>query len=136
MNARTYFLDTPASGWTPALRQTVVAGTLAGLLSTAVLAWAGRRENGSAVAPINAESHWLWGEEALREDAPTWRHTAVGLLTNTGATLFWSLLHSVIARRTPWAGTLPGAIAGGIATSAAASVIDYTLVPKRLSPGF
>ncbi|TFZ07147.1 hypothetical protein EZ313_11190 [Ramlibacter henchirensis] len=124
------------SDWMPALREGLVSGSLASLLATAVLAFAGQRETGSAVAPINAVSHWLWGEEALLENEPTWRHTALGLLTNHAAAVFWAVLHAKLARRSPWAGTLPGAVLGGLATSAAASAIDYTIVPKRLTPGF
>lgn len=39
------------------------------LLPGAVLALAGRREDGSAVAPVNAVRHRLWREEALRAQA-------------------------------------------------------------------
>ena len=38
------------------------------------------------------------------------------------------------ARKSPR--TLPEALVGGLATSAAAAATDYTLVPKRLTPGF
>lgn len=130
------FTTTSDSGWVPALKEGLVAGSLASLLSTAVLAGAGRRETGSAFAPINAVSHWVWGDEALRVDAPTWRHTALGLLTNHAAAIFWAVLYAKFTQRTRWAGTLPGAVLGGIATSAAASAIDYTVVPKRLTPGY
>jgi len=128
--------SSPDADWIPALREGLVGGTLAHVLSSAVLALAGRRETGSAVAPINAVSHWLWGEEALSADDADWKHTAVGYLTNHAATVFWAVLHAKLARQTPWAGTVPGAVLGGIATSAAASAIDYTVVPKRLTPGF
>lgn len=121
--------------WKRTLREGVVSGLLAGLLSTAVLMATGRRENRSAVAPVNAESHWLWGDESLREDSPTLRHTLTGIVTHHLATVFWATLHALVRgeRRTV---DVPQALLGGIATGAAAAVIDYTLVPRRLSPGF
>lgn len=129
----------PAAGpgrWSQVLREGLVAGTLASLLSTAVLAAAGRRDAGSLVAPVNAESHWLWGDESLREDRATWRHTAVGYLTHHLATVFWATLHAAVAGRRRGAASLPAVVLGGLATGAAAAAIDYTLVPKRLTPGF
>lgn len=121
--------------WKSTLREGVVSGMLAGLLSTAVLMATGKRENRSAVAPVNAESHWLWGEESLREDSPTLRHTLAGIVTHHLSTVFWATLYALVRgeRKTV---DVPQALLGGIATSAAAAVIDYTLVPRRLSPGF
>src|SRR3712207_6111507 len=129
MKERLLLDSSTASDWAPVLREGLVGGTLAHLLASVVLALAGRQETGSAVAPINAVSHWLWGEEALHADEADWRHTAVGYLTNHAAAVFWAVLHAKLARQTPWAGTVPGALLGGIATSAAASAIDYTIVP-------
>ncbi|HVE52190.1 MAG TPA: hypothetical protein VNB23_02275 [Ramlibacter sp.] len=122
-------------GWKDTLREGAVSGTLAGLLSAAVLLASGRRENGSAVAPVNAESHWLWGDESLRVDRATVRHTLAGFVTHQLSTVLWATLYALVrGRRKPV--DLPGALLGGIATSAAAAAIDYTLVPKRFTPGF
>lgn len=123
-------------GWREALREGAVAGTVAGVLSTVVLALAGRWQAGSAAAPVNAASHWLWGDESLREDAPTWRHTLPGFLTQHAASVFWAALYSRVYGHRPEAKELPNAILGGIATSAAAYVVDYTVTPKRLTPGY
>jgi hypothetical protein len=122
--------------WRQALREGLVAGSLGSLLSTALLAAAGRRQAGSLVAPTNAVSHWLWGDASLREDGPSWRYTGLGYLTHHLAAVFWATLHAGLMGRRPGAGTLPAALLGGIATSATAAAIDYTLVPKRLTPGF
>lgn len=121
--------------WKAVLREGLVSGTLAGGFSAAVLLAAGRREAGSAAAPVNAESHWLWGDESLREDGLTLRHTFTGLATHQLATVFWAALHALVRRRRK-AVSVPGALIGGLATSASAAAIDYTLVPRRLSPGF
>lgn len=122
--------------WTKTLREGLVSGTLAGLLSAAVLLVTGKRETGSAVAPVNAESHWLWGDESLREQRPTWRHTFTGIVTHQLSTVFWATLYALVRGRRQAVRSVPEALLGGIATSAAAAAIDYTLVPKRLTPGF
>lgn len=119
-----------------ALREGAVAGTAASVLSTLVLGLVGRSQNGSPAAPVNAASHWLWGDEALREDRWTWRHTLTGALTQTAASIMWATLYSRLHGHRPEAKRVPDAIAGGIATSAAAYVIDYTITPKRFTPGY
>jgi len=113
-----------------------VAGSLASVLSTAVLATAGLRQAGSAVAPTNAVSHWLWGEESLHAQQPTLRHTLTGYVTHHLAAVFWAALYSRLYGHRDEAKRLPQAVAGGIATSAVACFIDYQLTPKRLTPGF
>jgi hypothetical protein len=122
--------------WTQALREGAVAGTVASVLSTVALAIVGKRETGSMAAPVNAASHWLWGDESLREDGTTWRHTLTGALTQHAASVFWATLYSAIVGHRPEAKELPAAVAGGIATSATAYVIDYTITPKRFTPGY
>jgi hypothetical protein len=135
-NATSPFDDLSTRPWTQALREGAVAGTVAGVLSTIVLGIVGKRQTGSVPAPINAASHWLWGDESLREDAGTMRHTLTGFLTQHGASIFWATLYSRLYGHRPEAKEWPQAVAGGIATSAAAYVIDYTITPKRLTPGY
>jgi hypothetical protein len=122
--------------WNVALREGAIAGTVASIISTALLAAAGKRQAGSAVAPTNAVSHWLWGDEALRAQAPSLRHTLAGYLTHHAACVFWAALYSRVYGHRDEAKTVPQAVAGGIATSAVAYVVDYNMVPKRLTPGF
>jgi len=122
--------------WNTAFRRGLVGGATSSLLSTVALALLGRREAGSAYAPTNAVSHWIWGDEALREDAPSVRHTVPGYLIHHGSATFWSVLFErtcgpLLDRRQP-ATTL------GVATaaSAVACFVDYRLTPRRLQPGF
>jgi hypothetical protein len=122
--------------WTLTLREGVVSGTLAGLASAVALAIAGQRDTGSPYAAINAESHWLWGDESLREDRPTLKHTLAGIVTHQLSTVFWATLYALVRGERRAVHRVPEALIGGIATSAAAAAIDYTLVPKRLTPGF
>lgn len=122
--------------WKRTLREGLLSGTLAGLFSAAVLLVTGKRDTGSAVAPVNAESHWLWGDESLREDRPTLRHTLTGIVTHQLSTVFWATLYALVRGQRHAVKSVPQALLGGIATSAAAAAIDYTLVPKRFTPGF
>ena len=121
--------------WGQALREGAVAGTAAGLLPTLVLAALGRR-HGGPTGPINAVSHWLWGDESLRQDRATLRHTAIGLVTQQLAAILWATLYSAVYGHREEAKELPNAIAGGIATSATAYVVDYTITPEPLTPGY
>jgi hypothetical protein len=121
--------------WKKTLEEGLLSGTIAALLSAGVLAIAGRREAGSAVAPTNAESHWLWGDESLREDRPTLKHTLTGAVTHHLSSIFWATLYAAIAGRGRKR-SVGEALAGGVATSVTAAVVDYGLMPKRLTPGF
>jgi hypothetical protein len=121
--------------WKQALREGAVSGSCASLLSAAYLAWAGHR-HGKMAAPINAVSHWLFGNRALRRDAPSLRYTLTGYLIHHSASIFWGVLHAKY-----W-GARPGhkqplpAAAGAVAASGIACFVDYQLTPKRLTPGF
>ena len=133
---RESLMNQEAAAWTQALREGAVTGTFASLLSTLALLALGRQQDGSAVAPLNAVSHWLWDEEALHADRPTWRHTLVGYLTQHAASVLWAMLYARVVGHRAEAKRLPNAIAGGIALSAVAYVVDYTVTPKRLTPGY
>jgi hypothetical protein len=122
--------------WNTAFRRGLVGGATSSLLSTAALALLGRQQAGSAYAPTNAVSHWIYGDEALREDAPTLRHTVPGYLIHHGSAMFWSVLFErlcgrLLDRKEP-------ALTLGVAAaaSAVACFVDYQLTPKRLQPGF
>ena len=122
--------------WKLVLTQGVVAGSLASVLSTAWLALAGRRENGSAAAPINAVSHWYWGDEAFDQQQPDLRHTAVGYLTHHTSATFWATVYAALAAGQPGLRSTPGVVLGAAATSGLAYLVDFKLTPHRFTPGF
>lgn len=122
--------------WTQALREGAVAGSAASLLSTAALAALGPRQAGSVPGPLNAASHWLWGDESLRADEVDLRHTLTGFVTHHLAAVFWASLYSLLHGHRVEAKTPVQAVAGGVATSAVAYAVDYHVVPKRLTPGW
>lgn len=94
-----------------------------------------RIERKSLWQPINASSHWLWGEEAGQRRRPDIRHTTVGGATNILAAAFWGSLFGVfISRhRRPVASQI---IRDASAMGAFAGLLDYGLLPKRLRPGW
>jgi len=122
--------------WKLVLTQGLVAGSLASLLSTALLALTGRRKSGSALAPINAVSHWYWGDKALHRQEADLAHTVVGYATHHGAALFWATVYAALASDKPALRTTQGVLAGAAVTSAAAYFTDFKLTPHRFTPGY
>lgn len=116
----------------------LAGGLAAAVLSGLVLAWRGRAETGSAAAPINAPSQWVLGREALHEDRVTWRHTALGALVHGASSMLWAGLYDLLRERRERRGSTStaGAVADAAAVTAVAAVVDFKLVPDRLSPGF
>lgn len=113
----------------------VMESLAAGVLSTAALMLLGRRETGSAVAPLNATSHILWGDEAALVDDADWKHTGVGQALHHASAFFWGVLFEALqARRTR--PTPAGVVTDAALTTAVAAVVDYQLVPERFTPGF
>lgn len=104
--------------------------------TTAAAAMCGALELGWPAGPINAVSHILWGADAMRHDEVSAKYTGLGTALNTAAVASWSVLHHFVFRpdrRLPGMGP---ALARGAATAAVAYVVDYHVVPKRLTPGF
>ena len=104
--------------------------------TTAATAICGAVELGNAAAPINAISHIAWGDEAAEQDDLSTKYTVVGGVLNAAAMASWAAVHHFVfrpERREP--GVVP-ALARGAATAAIAYVVDYYVVPKRLTPGF
>ena len=116
-------------------QRVLVSGTLASLLSAAVLAWRARRETGSAFAALNAPAHWLWGRASLRRDGPSVRHTAVGVVVHHASSLFWAVFFEWLqSRRLRTSATT--VVADAAALSAVAAAVDLTITPPRFTPGF
>lgn len=117
------------------MREGLVSGSLASVFSAAYLAWAGWRR-GVPAAPVNAVSHWFFGDRSLREDEPSLMYTLTGYLTHHVAALFWAVLHAKLWGTRPIGKEPLPAAAGAIAAASVACFVDYQLTPKRLTPGF
>lgn len=113
----------------------IVHGLLSGTLSAAVLMWRGRKEVGSATAPLNATSHWIYGDEALHSDRPTARHTLVGGVTHEASAVLWGAVYEWLRTRRARR-SAANAVVDAVAVAAVAAVVDLKVVPKRLTPGF
>jgi len=105
------------------------------MVSTLALGILGRKEAGSAAAPINAVSHWYFGDRAARKDGFSLKYTLSGYLTHHATSLFWATLFERLFERRTWPRlTAPLVPAAAVAVIAAA--VDYTITPKRLTPGY
>lgn len=113
---------------------TVVTGTLASVTSSLALAALAGVEGRTPFQPLNATSHWRHGPAAAdvtRLDLP---HTGVGYATHLAATLFWAALYAGWTRsRPPAAGPL---LRDAALVSVLAAIVDYTVTPKRFTPGW
>lgn len=122
--------------WAQNSRHSLIPGTLAALAVFAAITLAGRRDSGSAIAPINATSHVIWGDRAAAVERPTLRHTLPGVLINLGSSMWWALVFRKLFGRAVDHRGAGAAMAGGVATAGLAYCVDYHLMPKRLTPGW
>jgi hypothetical protein len=100
----------------------LVGDLLSSGLSAAVLAWRGRAETGSAAAPVNAISHWLWARKALRQDGVSARYTLSGIGVHFAAALLWCGLYERLRARRG-AATPTHAVVDAAAVTAGAAVV-------------
>jgi hypothetical protein len=123
----------------PLLRQLLMSalgpGSFAGVAAMAAVALAGRLGARSGVGPINATSHVIWGDKAGTADAVDLKHTLPGVLINGGAGVFWAFVHELLQTRMRHHGPV-ATVAGSIAVAGLAYVVDYRVIPRRLSPGW
>lgn len=117
-------------------RRALVSGLFAGLATAAAAAFFGALERRRPLAPINATSHVIWGEEAAHAPQLELRYTLPGLALNFGAGVFWAAIYEQLFGRTAEKNGIPTALLGGAAVATAAYVVDYHLVPSRLTPGW
>jgi hypothetical protein len=122
--------------WRQALRDGVVSGGIAAAVSAVALAVAGQRHNGSPFAPVNAISHWIWGDEAAAHDGPSMRYSLHGYAIHQGASTMWASLYEKWLGDAAEKGQVAIPLCGGLAVSALACLVDYRLTPHRLQPGY
>ena len=108
----------------------------AAVATTAATALCGAIENGSPAAPVNAISHIVWGETAALRDGVSAKYTASGAVLNSAAMLPWAALHHLLFQPHTRRARPAEALARGAVTASIAYVVDYYVVPSRLTPGF
>lgn len=124
------------NNWKDSVRRGSVSGSVASLLSIAALSALGKRDSGSAIAPINSVSHWLWGEEAKRQGSVSAKYTLPGFVTHHVSAIFWAVLFERFAGRFLDRKDAVTTLEAAAAATAVASFTDYKLTPYRLQPGF
>jgi len=127
-------MTTNVMNWNKALSDALWSGSVASVITTAVLAGCGSKERGAAAAGLNGPSQWVWGRAAARQRTFSVRHTVVGYLIHHAMSIFWATLFERI--RDKQEASVPATLGAAAATSAAACLVDFRVVPKRLSPGF
>lgn len=115
------------------LGRAFASGSLASVLSTVAVSVFSRHRSGAAVAGTNASSQWFWYPRARHVDAPSLRYTLGGYAVHHASSVFWACAYEATAPRT--AGTA-GRAGRAAAVAALAYLVDYHVVPRRLSPGF
>lgn len=115
-------------------RTALYSGAGAAVASLAAIMILSRVEGHTALRAVNATSHIIHGAEDAPVEGFDMRRSLPGLLINVGSALFWG---AVFAYITPPRSRSPQAIVTrAFITSAAAAILDYGLVPRRLRPGW
>ncbi|MEI7297553.1 hypothetical protein WCQ02_36045 [Paraburkholderia tropica] len=121
--------------WRTVLRRAWITGGTAAAASALTAAQCARRDGATAPAPMNAVTHAIWPRAAPRELGLSARFTLTGFAIHGCASVFWAIgfeaLRARRARTTVWSDAADAA-----AFSAAAWLVDYHVVPRRLTPGF
>lgn len=120
--------------WTESARAATLSGALASMTSAAALLATAALERERPEGPVNAISHWVWGDRALRRDGLTLRHTLLGYVIHHLSATFWAVFYERFLHRrdrTPVEVLRDAAI-----TSAVACTVDFKLTPHRLTPGY
>ena len=121
--------------WTSILSSGLASGTVASATSTLALALLARAEGKGALQPVNSTSHWLHGERAALVTRADLAHTGVGYATHHAATVFWAVLFEWWTGRRRGGAALP-LLQDALAVSALAAMVDYTVTPRRFTPGW
>jgi hypothetical protein len=120
-----------------ALTDALIEGSIASVTSAAALALRGHSESATRLAPLNAPSHWLWGDASLRENGPSVRYTVTGMLIHHASSIFWAIVQEVLLQPERGArSTTAQVLRNAAITTALAAVVDLRLAPNRLTPGF
>jgi hypothetical protein len=117
------------------LVSTLLTGTVASVVSTAALAALAKAEGKRAMNPANSTSHWLHGDSAGSFDGVDFEHTGLGLATHHASAMFWALPFEAWLAFHPPRSSIELARDATV-MSAIAAIVDYGIVPKRLTPGW
>lgn len=121
-----------AGGWRAVLLRALGSGSVASIASTVLVSARSRQRAGSVPAGTNAASQWVWGRPARHADEWSLRHTLLGYAIHHASSLMWAAGYEAWGRKRP----ADPPLLRGAGMAALAYVVDYHVVPRRLSPGF
>ncbi|MBA5689202.1 hypothetical protein [Rugamonas apoptosis] len=122
--------------WKTAVGKAVVPGAMASVASAAALALCAKKESGHMFAAANAISHWLWGDQAFRQNGPTWKYTVLGYGIHHASSMFWATLFEQAAGKMLVRHSARTTLVASAAATAVACFVDYQMTPERLRPGY
>lgn len=105
------------AAWNQALKEGLLVGSVASVLSTLTLVAMVRRET-------------------FHAHEPDLRRTLAGYLIHHATSVFWATLYSRAFGQRPGAKTVAQALPASAVASALACFVDHQLNPQRLQPGF
>jgi hypothetical protein len=120
--------------WHQAARDGAVSGAAASIASALVLLARGAREERRASAPLNAVSHWIWDEAAVRQNRPSVRFTLLGYVIHHAAAVFWATLYEKFLARPD--DSAARTLQKTALSSAVACLVDFKFTPRRFTPGY
>lgn len=122
--------------WMELSGRTLKAGAITAAVTTLTVAACGQAELGNPIAPLNAISHIAWGEQSARQNDISATYTLTGVALNALAVTSWALLYEAAFGAKTKHQNMALTLAGGVAIAGLAYIVDYHVVPERLTPGF
>ena len=117
------------------IRNCLLSGGLAGLLSHIAASVCSAKEHGRSELPMHAVSHIAWGDEPEDHKGRELHNALIGSALHHGASVFWAaFFEALFGRRAER--NLSTALVGGATIATAAYVVDYHVVSDRFKPGF
>lgn len=119
-----------------AFRRALVSGAAASLASAAVLVWVGRSGKAGPWRPLNAISHWVWGDAAFAQGAPSARHTVLGYAIHHTVATGWAFSYEQLAARRAAEPTASDVALAAATIATTSCFVDFAVTPHRFTPGF
>lgn len=113
----------------------MLAGMLAAIFSLLALSLLTIGQGLTGWAALNATTHAIHGPEVARSPVLDWSRTGLGTLIHVAAAFFWAGVAVGLARLVRLRSS-GGAWLVGLGTAALAGLVDYGILPRRLTPGW
>ncbi|MEN5207345.1 hypothetical protein ABE493_04345 [Stenotrophomonas terrae] len=109
------------------------SGSCASVVSSVLVSWFSYRRSNAAAAGTNATSQWIWPRQAHRRTGWSIRHTVTGYLIHHASSVFWATGYETLRRGRC---SPQPVVTLAAATAVTAYLVDYKVVPSRMTPGF